>query len=76
MKCSAVKYPAIHIPVVEMKCVIGWAEATLGTVRDSRSGLDRVGGDRGLNQGSPAAGDSRSVQADVAGLGGLGGKVI
>ena len=73
---SGVKYPAMHTLVMEMTCAIEWAEAHLGTLRDSRSGLDRVGAVSGLNLGSPAAGASGSVQADVAGLGGLGGEVL
>lgn len=53
-----------------------WAELDQGTLNNSRSGQDRVGAVSGLNLGLPAARDSGRVQADVAGLGGLGGEVL
>lgn len=55
---------------------MGWTGAHLGTRSHSRSSLNRVGTVSGLNLGSPAADNSGSVQADLAGLDGSGRKVL
>ena len=73
---SPVKYPALHPAALAARSGVRWVEANLGTPSDSRSGLDRVGAVSGLNLGAPAAGDSGTVQVDVASLGGLGGEVL
>jgi hypothetical protein len=71
-----VKYPLKWPSVVEMAMGMDWAEAYLGTLSYTRSWLNRVGAVSGLNLGASAADGSGTVQADVASLGGLGGKVF
>ena len=72
---SAVKYPPLGTPGDELTVRQSQIRGKWGTAGASRSGRDRAGAVSGLNLGTPAAGASGSIEADVATPGGLGVEV-
>jgi len=73
--CSAVKYRSDDVPAEEWVAGRGQTWGNWAKGSDARSRQDRAGGLSGLNLGTPAAGRSGTIEADVATLGGFGVEV-